>query len=225
VLIDWTCFDGRGVTTNPPLPDDTPVVWVDENGALVDGPFTGAETSQTRSLLRRVEMIRGYPCAVVNSGHAPSNLDAIVSVNLDGVSAWEAIKAVSRQIHCELLYGERMDVAVCPCRGVRLPPEFYRSRNISVHLDGVTAREALCAVLSQSDVPLAVVYRAVREPRFGITEGIAFFQVRFFRDGKQMRVRRPEPKPPDEPNFTLECEEAQQPAEDCAESAPANQRE
>jgi hypothetical protein len=225
VLIDWTCFDQRGVSTHPPLPDDTPVIWVDNRGALVDGPSTGSETSLARALVRQMKMIRGYPCAVVNSGHAPSNLDAIVSVDVDDVSAWQAIKAVSRQVHCELLYGEDMDVAVIAHMGIHPPPVFYRSENITVHLHGVTAREALCEVLRQSSIPIGIRYRAVFKPIYGMEKGASFFEVRFFRDGKQIEVPRDLPKPPGAPNFTLECQEAQQPAEDCAETAAANQRE
>ena len=225
VFIEWTCFDERGVSTNPPLPNDTPVVWVDEKGTLVGGPSAATETGEARSLFERLEMIRGYPCAVVNSGHAPSNLDAIVSADLDDVSAWQAIKTVSRQIHCELLYGEDMAVAVIAHMGIHPPPVFYRSEDITVHLHGVTAREALCEILRQSSIPIGIRYRAVFKPIYGMEKGTSFFDVRFFRDGKQIEVPRDLPKPPDSPDFTLECEEAQQPEEDCAQIAEANQRE
>jgi hypothetical protein len=137
------------------------------------------------------------------------------------VSAWEAIKAISRQVHCGLLYGEKMDVLVFPYWGAHPPPDFYRSRNITVHLHSVTAREAFCETLRQSVLPIGITYSAFRNPGFGADKGMSLFEIRFFTDGKQIKMPRDLPKPPDEPNFTVERQEAQQPAEDCGDAETA----
>ncbi len=220
VLIDWTCFNDHGISYGPPPLDTTPVARVDGKGEIIGTLEDLREQLRPKPTFARVEMIRGYPCAIANSGHAPSNLDVLVSIDVENVSTWEAIKVVVVQVQCGLLYGTKMHFTVCRPYPGRTPPEFYRVRNISLHLDDVTAREALCAILRQSVLQIGIRYHALRDPKLDVPEGMSLFDIWFYENGKRMQFSLQKvwpPAPPDEPNFTVECQEAQQPAEDCGD--------
>lgn len=103
----------------------------------------------------KVEEIRGVPILRRNDEVVgePDLLDTVVSLNVKGVTMWEALCVLAREINGKNLAEEERGKALIDLFGPNsMPPEppdpiFLEKPIVTLDLAGVTAREALCAIL------------------------------------------------------------------------------
>lgn len=112
--------------------------------------------------LVRWEIVRGRLCVLPDdeaAGGAVSPLDALVSLHVEGVSAWEAIKAIAIEVNRQRAFPRPLAVFPGEWNIVERPlAALTEKKEITLAVDAVTAREAICAVLAASSLPLAYKY-------------------------------------------------------------------
>ncbi len=87
------------------------------------------------------------------------NLDVIVSLEVHDASVWEACCALGRAINQNSKSDYKLTFFPSGPDEVRNPyPAIVDDRVVTVSVSDVTAREALCAILSQAPVPLSYRY-------------------------------------------------------------------
>jgi len=88
-----------------------------------------------------------------------NNLDVRVSLKVEGVSTWEALKALGRAVNRNPVKGRRLTIGLDFLRRGSAPPKgFAEDNSISLDLDNVTAREAACAIIAASPLQIAYTY-------------------------------------------------------------------
>lgn len=115
----------------------------------------------SRGLLE-VQNILGNTCIVPRKSHKDeilNNLDVPVSLHLENVSTWEALKALGIEINTAdaTEYSFLISLA-CIDEGNSPPEAFTEERVISLSLDDVTARYALCTIMNASPLELSYTY-------------------------------------------------------------------
>lgn len=104
--------------------------------------------------------IQGIICVwpVASAGITESTLDTTVRLDLSGVSTWHAILEVCREVNIQT--EDRVLVPrVEPSQDRYIPPAALRNHDsISLSFAGVTAREAVCAVLAASPLHIEFNY-------------------------------------------------------------------
>lgn len=89
-----------------------------------------------------------------------SNMVRRISLDVEKVSTWEAIKTVILEANKRPVDGRKLYVGHSLFRPYNFPPKgFVDDKSISLKLDNVTVREALCAILAES--PLSISYRYI----------------------------------------------------------------
>lgn len=214
VLIDWP-FSRAGRDYPPDAPE---FVAVDMNNLA---KMKDAVARETRNRCR-LEVISNIP-VIVPVTPWDDNLDVTVSLKLDGVSAWEALKSVTRQMSCRLKYGKRMRIylpIVDPKSSV--PKWFTDERVITIDVANVTAREALATIMAQANNRLWIMYMEYRPPEVGAPEDWigSGLSIQFWQDNEPLQ--RPLEYPPWEVAkfWQTQSDEAETAAEDCGEAVP-----
>ncbi len=88
-----------------------------------------------------------------------NNLDVVVSLEVSDASVWEACCALGRAINQNSKSDYRLTFFPAGPDEFRNPyPAIVDDQVVTVSVSGVTAREALCAILAQSPVPLSYTY-------------------------------------------------------------------
>lgn len=126
--------------------------------------------------------IHGVLCVLpAESGEMKeSTLDAMVSLHLDNASAWEAILALTKAVNDKQTDGRILRIRTTSSDQYQLfPLELKTAKTLSIHLDDVTAREALCAIISASDFELRYSYfnhyRPIRYPNSKPSSRVTIF--------------------------------------------------
>ena len=132
-----------------------------------------------------------FPVKLETIGMAGSPLDVPVTLQMDRVSTWDLFKGVGIQVNRALgegvfqisfamslaTFGDNRDLPEeehCPTIwGSGPPPWFHEDKTVSLHVENVSAREAICAILAASPAPVKVTSRY--HPDLGIHRlGITF---------------------------------------------------
>jgi hypothetical protein len=86
-------------------------------------------------------------------------MDTKVSLEVKSASPWDAFKALEKAVNSAQRAARKIQIVPDCLRDVRKPfAEFAESHSISFKLDNVTAREAACAIMAASPIPLAYSY-------------------------------------------------------------------
>jgi len=197
LFIDWCVFGSQGEAIFPSR------FFPDTIGSLPLIPMGNDQVRGVKDdLLEKLsvpgwdssfQVMHGIPCLSVNSGRYKSNLDVLVSIHLGNVSAFEAIVAIAREVNCGLFFGERLQLQSMAQPGPFPPEEFDAVKSVTVDVDNVTAREALCLVMRQSPVEIGLqcwVMTGSDWERKGQLP-ISQLDIFFFENGKTMHIPRP----------------------------------
>jgi len=95
------------------------------------------------------------PTRIPESGR--KYLSIKISLDLDGVSTWEAYKQWATAVNAGRKDGPGVWLVVTKPI-MRAPGAFTDAKTITLHLEGVTAREALCAITAASPLPISISY-------------------------------------------------------------------
>jgi len=186
VLVDWPFLDERGITVHHPEHEKVFQV-VDRSN------FEEAQNRVTRLAGRhgRLELLHGTPTFIPQETEL-SNLAVPVSLELQNVSTWEAIKAVVQQVNCARRFGDATRVNLFTAGYRDFPREFDTARSVSISVSGVPAREALAKILAQAPISLGITSRNVY--RGDIREGAPKYwdvMIRFYRGNQVIVVTEP----------------------------------
>lgn len=105
--------------------------------------------------------IRGTICVWPSgkTGQIDSLLDTIISLKLNGVSTWDALLELSKTVSLSSGPERALVPEAHPMQDEYMPPAQLRDiKGITLELENVTAREALCAILAASPLRLEFTY-------------------------------------------------------------------
>lgn len=108
------------------------------------------------------EIIHDQICILpvrMHSDEILSNLDVRVSLDIENVSVWEALKIIVSELNKQ--QGTPYPLGLYPdglTRSEQPVSELTELKEITLHLHDVTAREAICAVFSASSIKLSYRY-------------------------------------------------------------------
>ncbi|GMV92107.1 MAG: hypothetical protein AMXMBFR82_18850 [Candidatus Hydrogenedentota bacterium] len=115
----------------------------------------------SRGLLE-VQNILGNTCIVprkVNKEEILTNLDVQVSLHVKEVSTWEALKALGIEVNrADATEYSLLVTLACIDQGFNPPDALTQESVVSVSLDNVQARFALCAIMNASPLELSYIY-------------------------------------------------------------------
>lgn len=139
------------------------------------------------------DVVDGSICIRAPEGAADSEnlLDQIVSLRLGGVSTWDALRELAVEINKQPMNGRQVSISPNVLSSGYGPPDaFHNDSSISLQLENVTGREALCAIIKVS--PLEISYRYTnhgpreRYPNMKLRGAV---NITFHEDGQRMRYR------------------------------------
>lgn len=115
----------------------------------------------SRGLLE-VQTILGNVC-IVPRKQSPeeilTNLDVRVSLHVEGASTWDALKALVTEINSAKATEYGLFVTLRDLKEGKSPPKaFTEEKTISLLLEDVTARHALCAIMNASPLELSYTH-------------------------------------------------------------------
>lgn len=124
--------------------------------------------------------------APADAGGVENNLDTRVSLNLAGVSTWTAFKALARAINSKPLVARRIDIYPSFIGHSKKGPDNFRNdSSISLDLEDVTAREALCAIIAASPLELSYTYWLFYRPELNPEpDPISKIRIQLYEEGK-----------------------------------------
>ncbi len=107
--------------------------------------------------------IRGIICVwpTGTNGTTESMLDVRVTVNVEGASAWEAILQLVREVNAKAIGAADRYMVARPTftKEIYTPPLVFRNEHvISLSLQDVSAREAICAIMAASPIRMSFWY-------------------------------------------------------------------
>ncbi len=217
VVLDWAVVDGDGRTNiHPPLDKAMRVVKITE--------FEQAQQTMERLAgdYGRLELLHGTPC-FAPANETDSNLSVPVSVDMKNVSTWEALKTVIRLVNCTRRFGDRTILYVYTLGALDIPQAFDQERTITLQLNNVPAREAICRVLAQAPISVGFESRSVY-PRDieGTSSKYWEILIQFYR-GNQPIVAMEFQSNERSKLWSSECQEAMKPAANCVTAkSPSN---
>ena len=89
-----------------------------------------------------------------------TNLDRVIDLRVEDASVWEALKALEEAVNANPRPGRYLTVYPPGIEVLQLPPEpFHERAEITLNLEGVTAREALVRILAESSLRMAYNYK------------------------------------------------------------------
>lgn len=148
-------------------------------------------SSNGRYIWKRVNGILTItPSGLTEPGETiDSALDVVVSLDLDGVSTWEAILAMAREVNNSSETDRVIRPYVPAEPHINHPLEFKTDKSLSIHVRDVTAREALCEIIATSPFDIRFQYSNSFEG------GVSFpnprpkstLDLRFYEDGRKFR--------------------------------------
>jgi hypothetical protein len=117
----------------------------------------------------RWERLSGIICLrpTGDGGMTESLLDIPVSLQLQGVSTWEAFLELARAVNAKLPNERFLRPSVPFSDGILPPPELRDVRTVTVDVTNVTAREAACAIMAASPFKMAFWYSNFYRPDAG----------------------------------------------------------
>ena len=140
-------------------PDDTFVV--------AEGETLGEAFRRFRAITEgRFELFEDHGILYVApvEGRATS-LDRVIDLRVEDASVWEALKALEDAVNADPGSGRYLTVSPPGLNVFQLPPEpFHERAEITLNLEGVTAREALVRILAESS--LRMVYNYITNPAY-----------------------------------------------------------
>ncbi len=117
-----------------------------------------------------------------------SNLDRIIGVSIEEVSAADALRAIANAVNQYSVEGYPLKLNPGGVRAGYMPPDAFKTEKIPpIYATEITAREAICRVLEHTSYPASWVY--------GHAPSGAYLTIRFYKDG--VLLKRP-PASPDE---------------------------
>ncbi len=130
--------------------------------------------------------IRGILCVIPSAQNekVESALDTTVTIHVDNVSTWDAILALGMAVN-EREAADRM-LRFYPQGNEYLnhPVAFRNDKTLSIHLDGVSARDALCAIMAASPFQMRYSYQNYFNPvRYPSSVPNASISLWFFENG------------------------------------------
>jgi len=124
-----------------------------------------------------------------------SNLNVLVSLDMDEATTWEAIKQVVRSVNSRPEFG-LLSVLHSAFSGGVWPEEYRCDRCITLDLDDVPAREALCAIAAQAPLQLRFLYSNNHKPSYRPDfDPRSHLQIQFYRNGERIFIPRLEVEP------------------------------
>jgi hypothetical protein len=157
VVVDWT-FQDPHEPVNSYIPPREKVFQVIHMDHVEDAKERVEEIAGTHG---RLEIIEGTPC-FISYNDLISNLSAPVTLNVDRVSTWQALRSVIRQVNGQRRYGTETVVWSSTAGAITVPEAFDRDTSITLHLNNVTAREAICRILAVAPISVGLWSRNAR---------------------------------------------------------------
>lgn len=109
-----------------------------------------------------------------------SNLDRIISVRIEEVSAADALRAIANAVNQYSLEGYPLKLNPGGVRAGFMPPDAFKTEKIPpIFAREITAREAICRVLEQTSYRASWVY--------GHAPGAAYLTIRFYENGALLK--------------------------------------
>ncbi len=109
-----------------------------------------------------------------------SNLDRIIGADLANIGAADALYAIANAVNQYSVPGYPLRLNPGGIRAGFVPPKAFRTAEVApLHEDRITAREAICKVLSSAPYESSWVY--------GHSRGEAFLTIKFYEDGAVMK--------------------------------------
>ncbi len=94
-----------------------------------------------------------------------TSLDRVIDLRVEDATAWGALKALEEAVNADPRRGRYLTVSYPGFNVFQLPPEpFHERAEITLNLEGVTAREALVRILAESS--LRMVYNYITNPAY-----------------------------------------------------------
>lgn len=118
-----------------------------------------------------------------------SALDVVVSLDLDGVSTWDAIVALATEVNNSSETDRVMRPYVPANSYINHPSGFRNDKSLSIHVRDVTAREALCVIIAASPFEMEYRYTNTFEggSNFPNPRPTSRLDLHFFKDGRYVR--------------------------------------
>ena len=215
VVVDWTAMDEEGRSTIY-VPRDKPFHVV----KLSDFEKTRGTVADLAGEYGRLELLHGTPC-FIPSNVTDSNLSVPVTLDLENVSTWEALKTVIRQINCHRRFGDDTVVQVRTLGPPNVPEEFDQVNCITIRVNNVPARDAICMILAQAPLSVGFESRNVYRPDFGEKARKHWkIDIQFYK-GNQPIVSTESFSTERARIWSPEVEEAEKPAENCVGDGPS----
>ena len=88
-----------------------------------------------------------------------TNLDRVIDLRVEDATAWEALKALEDAVNANPRPGRYLQVRPVTIINLQVPPgPFHERAEITLNLEGVTARDALVRILAESSLRMAYFY-------------------------------------------------------------------
>jgi hypothetical protein len=215
VVVDWTAMDEQGWSR-------LGIPWEKEFQVVKLSEFEKAQQVVERLAgdYGHLELLHGTPC-FVPADDSESNLSVPVTLDLENVSTWQALKAVVRLVNCHRRFGVGTHLSASTKGALDVPEEFDQVSTISIKVDNVPAREAICMILAQA--PLSIGVHSTNQYRpdvAGNKEAPKWWFISFhFYRGNQPIVATEFYSRERGSFWASERKEAMEPAEGCADVA------
>lgn len=160
VSYEWPYIDDTRAALPPPRIDP----WIREEEDLrsaldtlrvaTDGALTWAQ-------------IRGNVCVLAPDGAqgTENTLDTVLSLHVEDVSTWEALRRLGEEINGREHSNRHTKLSPSFLAHSRAAPPGFRDGNeVTLELEEVTAREALCAIIRESQFEIAYSYETHYRP-------------------------------------------------------------
>ena len=131
-----------------------------------------------------------------------SNLDRIIGVRVEDVSAADALRAIANAVNQYSVEGYPFKLNPGGVRAGFIPPDAFKTEKVPpIYATEITAREAICRVLEHSSYPASWVY--------GHTPSGAYLTIRFYENG--VLLKRPPASPEEQAYWARYADMAPQP--------------
>lgn len=218
VVVDWTAMNEMGTSRNAGIPRDK----VFEVVKLGEFQKTQQSIQDIAGKYGRLELLHGTPC-FIPANITDSNMSVPVTLDLENVSTWEALKTVVRLVNCHRRFGDKTVLQVRTLGTMDIPEEFAQVDCITLKVVDVAARDAICMILAQAPLSVGLQSRNSYRPEMG--PGKYWFADIVFYRGNQPIVGTEFWSKERSSFWDSEMKEAAKPAENCAENAEPSEEE